>query len=148
VYSKDKSKADSIEQVVQEIKDMTIEMDTRTVLVSHFQKIDEAKKPTMTNFKDSISIAQTADTIIMLWRDKSESQAVNTQYETDFIIAKNRLDVPAMTIRATFDTKLNRYIGSDGCSYGTKNSDIRQDVEVREEAKVKCSQFFDNDNIL
>jgi replicative DNA helicase len=57
---------------MQHIKHLTEKYDTRTILIAHFQKLDESKRPTMTNFKDSISIAQTANTVIMLWRDKKE----------------------------------------------------------------------------
>ena len=141
VHAKDKSKADSIEQTMQAIKEVTIKNDTRTIMVAHFQKIDEAKRPTMTNFKDSISVAQTADTILMLWRDKSCSKEKQTQYETEFIVTKSRLDVPAQTINATFDINTNTYRRqTGGVTFGTPNSEIGQYYQVAEKSKRQAAQ--------
>lgn len=122
IDSKDDSRANAIEHAMQKIKDLTIKYDTRTILVAHFQKIDESKRPTMTNFKDSISIAQTADTIIMLWRDKSQSSEESTQYETEFIVPKNRIDVPAFTAKSYYNPETSKYSDEVSYSIGTKNS--------------------------
>lgn len=127
----DKSKADSIEESMQIIKKLTKKYDARTILIAHFTKIDESKKPTMTNFKDSISIAQTADTVIMLWRDKSIHTEDLDQYHTHFIIPKNRVDEPSVTIEADFDINTNEYKENNVIEKnGTENSyDLQKQVQ-------------------
>jgi len=119
----DKSKADTIEETMHKIKALTKQYDARTILIAHFTKLDESKKPTMTNFKDSISIAQTADTVMMLWRDKSIYTEEIDQYHTHFIIPKNRVDEPSVTIEADFDINTNDYKESTANEHiGTENS--------------------------
>lgn len=116
------SKANKIEEAMQEIKDLTVKKETRTILVAHFKKLDESKRPTMTDFKDSISIAQTADTILLLWRDKSKDSL--SQYETEFICPKNRIDEPSFTSIANFDILTNDYLKETDYSVGTTNSEV------------------------
>ncbi|MHA1911996.1 MAG: DnaB-like helicase C-terminal domain-containing protein [Candidatus Kariarchaeaceae archaeon] len=127
----DRSKADAIEKSMQHIKNLTVQNNARTILIAHFQKVDESKKPTMTNFKDGISIAQTADTILMLWRDKAEGEK-ETQYKTEFICPKNRIDQPAFTAHAVFDISTNEYQKTINLSYGTENSDTANNAPVAE----------------
>jgi len=124
VYSEGRSsRADMLEQAMQEIKRLTIKYNTRTVLVAHFQKLDEAKKPTMSSFKDSISIPQTADTIILLWRDRGDKVDPLKQAETEFIVPKNRIDVAAFVATAQYDIGTNTYMDEVQFSEGTENTD-------------------------
>lgn len=125
------SKADRVELAMQKIKTLAVKYKTRVVLIQHFKKVDESKRPTMTDFKDSISVPQTADTIILLRRDKSEKN-IQTQYETEFIIPKNRIDEPAFTVKATFDISTNDYLKEKTVSYWTKNSDMLQNEELKQ----------------
>lgn len=119
---KEDSKANAIEKAMQRIKELNLQYNTRTILIAHFSKLDETKRPTMTNFKDSISIAQTVDTVIMLWRDKSLSDDPYLQYYTEFIVPKNRIDVPSFTATSFFDIKTNQYVDTVKYSNGTQNS--------------------------
>jgi replicative DNA helicase len=82
----------------------------------------------MTNFKDSISIAQTANTVIMLWRDKKEWDE-SKQYETEFICPKNRIDEPSFTVKAIFDNYTNDYKWVIDSWAWTKNSEY-QNVDI------------------
>jgi replicative DNA helicase len=135
VHEKNVNKADSIEKAMQTIKNLTSRYDTRTVLVAHFLKLDETKRPTQTDFKDSMSIAQTADTTILLWRDKSfdpnksETENAKRQYITEFISPKNRVDEPAITVEAVFDRYTNDYSEDKelvSTRMGTRNAPQRE----------------------
>jgi replicative DNA helicase len=118
----DRSKADSIEESMKAINNLTVNNSTRTLLIAHFQKIDEAKRPTMTNFKDSMSIPQIAKTVIMLWRNRGENATPEQQTITEFICPKNRIDVPTFTSTAEFDYPTNEYKNKKAFMFGTKNT--------------------------
>lgn len=133
--SGDMSKANKVEETMQFIKYLTVKYNTRTILVAHFKKIDESKRPTMTDFKDSISIPQTADTVLMLWRDKSSAEDSAIQYETEFICPKSRIDCPSFTAEATFDIGLNDYVDvRQSVSYGTANTERRENPNIVSDA--------------
>jgi len=131
------SKANLVEEAVKNIKFLTNKYKTRTILVAHFTKLDESKRPTMTDFKDSVSIPQTADTIMLLWRDKSDSDDRQLQYQTEFIIPKSRLGVPSFTTKAEFNPHTLDYNDFKPVSYGTKNSESRQKVSTMSEESIK-----------
>jgi len=137
----DMSKANKVEETMQFIKYLTVKYNTRTILVAHFKKIDESKRPTMTDFKDSISIPQTADTVMMLWRDKSSAEDSSLQYETEFICPKSRIDCPSFTAEATFDIGLNDYVDiKQSVSYGTYNSEKKENPNIINDAMSVFNQ--------
>ena len=141
----DDSKADAIQAAMKKINQLNIKYNSRTMLIAHFQKLDESKRPTMTNFKDSIAIAQTAHTIIMLWRDKSTDVPDEmVQYKTEFIIPKNRIGQPAVTLEAEFDINTNTYKSQACKKMGTMNSDIKQTSKLYNEAKTVFGDSYKN----
>jgi replicative DNA helicase len=136
IHRGDMSKADAIEQGVQGIKELTVKYETRTILIAHFKKLDESQRPTMTDFKDSISIAQTADTILLLWRDKSlKEDNPERQYDTEFISPKNRIDTPSFTAYARYQPNIYDYVEIGTKKFGTDNSEIKQTQRLWDEAK-------------
>lgn len=143
IHRGDMSKADAIEQGVQEIKNITTQKGVPTILISHFKKLDEAQKPTMTDFKDSMSIAQTADTIILLWRDKSHDEDdKGKQYVTHFICPKNRVDMPSFTAYGRYHVALNDYVEEKRYNIGTENSEIAQKGNLWNQSK----EIFSSNN--
>jgi hypothetical protein len=77
------SKADRIEQVMQRIKALTEKHNIAILLLAHYRKL-WGEKPTLDSFKDSISIAQTANVVINMWRDRGEAK--------EFAKARKKLD--------------------------------------------------------
>ncbi|MBU1126721.1 AAA family ATPase [Patescibacteria group bacterium] len=125
-----RSKADCIEESMKTLNNLTVNNRTRTILIAHFQKIDESKRPTMTNFKDSMAIAQVAKTVMMLWRDKSSNATIEERETTEFICPKNRIDVQEFTVKTRFDLWTNEYTEDSVKMYGTENSDLAKDNNI------------------
>ena len=61
------------------------------ILVAHYRKLSPKEKPTLNEFSGSISIAQVANAVIHIWRDKwNDFWNTPDKNKTEFIIDKNR----------------------------------------------------------
>lgn len=102
----DNTKADYVEKMMIRIKKLLIRVSTRAIVVVHYKKLN-GQKPSIDSFKDSVAIPQTANYVINLWRDRSESKERNT--ETKIMIPKARNPNGETTITATFNPETNDF---------------------------------------
>lgn len=76
-----------IKDIMHRINNLARELNITILLVAHYKKIPFGQKPSLNDFSGSISIAQVANGIIHIYRDKSDALEPN---KTEFIIDKNR----------------------------------------------------------
>lgn len=60
--------------ITRELKKLAIEFDLPIILVAHIRKLNHKGIPTLDDLKDSSSIAQDADSVLMVWRDQDDQQ--------------------------------------------------------------------------
>lgn len=111
------NKADRIEEIMQRIKRMAEVYDIAILLIAHYKKLN-GEKPILDSFKDSISIVQTANVVINMWRCrdddqleklKDEFEGREPRYETHFMIPKARSPVGEQTIIMQFNPETFDY---------------------------------------
>ena len=102
----DKDRNDlKIEEVMYKLKDIWRRYNIAIILIAHYKKLWKDAKPNDESFKDSIAIAQVANKVIHLYRDKLEEDWI-----TEVIITKNR-DNPrwTWTLELNYDYDLWTY---------------------------------------
>ena len=88
----DKERNDlKLEDTMYKLKDIWRRFDIAIILIAHYKKLGKDTKPTDESFKDSNAIAQVANKVIHLYRDKLDEFWI-----TEVIITKNR-DNPRWT---------------------------------------------------
>ena len=100
----DKERQDlRIEEMMYKIKNIARKYKITIILIAHFKKVEW--KPSENSFKDSISVAQVPNKVLLLHRDKLEPDSL-----TDLIIVKNR-EKPdwTWTIQMNFDITEMKY---------------------------------------
>lgn len=93
-----------IKDIMHRINALARELNICIIIVAHYKKLAKWEKPTLNDFSGSISIAQVANWIIHLYRNKQDDFQANV---TEFIIDKNRDMGITKTIQWTFN--LNTY---------------------------------------
>ena len=76
-----------IKDIMHRINHLARELNITILLVAHYKKLQSGQKPSLNDFSGSISIAQVANWIVHIYRDKSNEFEPN---KTEFIIDKNR----------------------------------------------------------
>ena len=106
--SKDRNenKADYIEKLMVRMVTLLKRTGARVLLVVHYRKLGD-KKPTLDSFKDSISIAQNANYVINIWRDRT--QKTEKDYTTTFSVSKSRNPNGEGTMEVVFDPITSDY---------------------------------------
>jgi len=106
------SKERIIEDMMKRISKLKDNLSISILLVAHFKKVKESDKPTMSDFKDAMAIAQNSNTVLMLWRDRSMSSNDSDYIErsTTFICPKGRGAMAEFTADAFFDKQIGDYV--------------------------------------
>lgn len=91
------NKADRLEVVMQDIKSLAKKWDVVIVLLVHLKKVQLDRTPDLDDIRGSGSIAQEADTVMIMWR---KTQRVNGEVE--------------ITNEATLSIQANRRTGTTG----------------------------------
>ncbi|MEK7180284.1 MAG: bifunctional DNA primase/polymerase [Patescibacteria group bacterium] len=99
------SKADYIEQIMVRLIALKKKTGARILLIAHYKKLDGGK-PKLDSFKDSAAIPQSADSVVNIWRDRSEGADKN---KTTFIIPKTRNPNGEATFEIEFDPDICDY---------------------------------------
>lgn len=103
----DKDRNDlKIEEVMYKLKDIWRRYNIAIILIAHYKKLWKDTKPNDESFKDSIAIAQVANKVIHIYRDKLAWE----DWITEVIITKNR-DNPRWTwvLELNYDADINAY---------------------------------------
>ena len=103
----DKDRNDlKIEEVMYKLKDIWRRYNIAIILIAHYKKLWKDTKPNDESFKDSIAIAQVANKVIHIYRDKLAWE----EWITEVIITKNR-DNPRWTwvLELNYDADTNTY---------------------------------------
>ena len=103
----DKDRNDlKIEEVMYKLKDIWRRYNIAIILIAHYKKLWKDTKPNDESFKDSIAIAQVANKVIHIYRDKLAWE----DWTTEVIITKNR-DNPRWTwvLELNYDADINAY---------------------------------------
>lgn len=74
-----------IKDIMHRINKLARDLDMCIILVAHYRKLGKWERPSLSDFSGSISIAQVANAIVHIHRDKKEDSDI-----TEFIIDKNR----------------------------------------------------------
>jgi KaiC/GvpD/RAD55 family RecA-like ATPase len=109
------SKERIIEEMMKRISKLKDNLGLSIVLVAHFKKVKESDKPTMSDFKDAMAIAQNSNTVLMLWRDKgmTEESQEYVERSTTFICPKGRGAMTEFTAEVFFDKEIGDYVTRD-----------------------------------
>lgn len=94
-----------IKDIMHRINKLARELEITILLVAHYKKLWKWEKPSLNEFSWSIAIAQVANWIIHLWRDKDSEFPSKTQ----FIIDKNRDMGITKTLEFNFDIETYEY---------------------------------------
>ena len=87
------SQVEKITRITRTLKVMARELEVPVIVLSQLsRKVEERdeKKPIMSDLRDSGSIEQDADIVLMLYRDEYYNKSSPRKGEADFIIGKNR----------------------------------------------------------
>ena len=93
-----------IKDIMHRINHLARELNITIILVAHYKKLQTGQKPSLNDFSGSISIAQVANWIIHIYRNKSDEFEPN---KTEFIVDKNR-DM-GITKTITWNFNINTY---------------------------------------
>lgn len=94
-----------IKDIMHRINSLARELNICIIIVAHYKKLWKWEKPTLSDFSWSISIAQVANWIIHIYRDKWNLDS----NKTEFIIDKNRDMWITKTIEWTFNLSTYEY---------------------------------------
>lgn len=107
------NKNDYIERIVIDMKSVAKETGVAIILVAHYRKLN-GNRPTLDSFKDSMAIAQNANTVINLWRNREQGITDEEKYKTQMIISKTRVIGGEGTINVIFNPSRGEYDLEDG----------------------------------
>lgn len=157
-----------VAEITKELKKLTIELNIPIVLLSQLNRnvtgqLD--KRPTMSDLRDSGSIEQDADIVILLHREyyyhkQKDATATLTKEElaiiediSEIIIAKNR-DGETGTLYMSFSGKLQEFSSLSDVEIETKNEDgsittisLKAD-EVKNTYKEICNKVVNSPNSI
>jgi replicative DNA helicase len=100
------NRVQEISQITRNLKLLAKEFDVPIILLSQLSRSVEArtnKRPLLSDLRESGSIEQDADIVILLYREDYYAQIKNNSSLTEFIIAKHR-NGPIGTARLLFDS--------------------------------------------
>lgn len=89
--------AQEVGVITRELKNLAIRLDIPILLLCHIRKLNHNGLPKLDDLKDSSSIAQDADTVIVTWRSDDDKENENNRYMKIKII-KNRREGYLSTI--------------------------------------------------
>jgi len=95
-----------IKDIMHRINHLARELNITIIIVAHYKKLAQWQKPSLNDFSGSISIAQVANGIIHIYRDKWDEFEPN---KTEFIVDKNRDMWITKTIQWTFNLSTYEY---------------------------------------
>lgn len=95
-----------IKDIMHRINHLARELNITIIIVAHYKKLVPWQKPSLNDFSGSISIAQVANWIIHIYRDKADEFEPN---KTEFIIDKNRDMGITKSIQWTFNLSTYEY---------------------------------------
>lgn len=85
------NRADAIGQVMQELKKLAKKWDVLIFIICHLAKAKMDTEPTMDDLRGSSAIGQTADTVILIWREsRREHKKMITTNNTNISVQANR----------------------------------------------------------
>jgi len=97
----------SIGKIIRELNGIAVEMEIPILLIAHTKKIEVDKMPDINSLKDSSSIAQESDAVLILWRERKKSGSAEsvTDYYDDV------MDDEIYTGRTIVSIEANRRTG-------------------------------------
>lgn len=113
-------KREKVELITRELKLLAMELEVPVVLLSQLnRKVEDRddKRPRIADLRDSGSIEQDADSVVMLYR-KSVYDADANPFDAECIVPKCREGVPG-TAHVRFEGHFSRFLDSD---YGDRNA--------------------------
>ncbi len=105
------SRVNDIAKITREMKNMAKDLDCAVILVSQLNRGSEhsaAKRPTSANLRDSGSIEQDANTVILVHREEVVNENTQDKGIGELIVTKNRSGKTG-TIRAKFIGQFQRF---------------------------------------
>ena len=102
------NKNDYIEQIIVDMKSVAKETGIGIILVAHYRKLN-GNKPTLDSFKDSMAIAQNANTVINIWRNREQGITNDERFKTQMIISKTRVMGGEGIINVKFNPSRGEY---------------------------------------
>lgn len=127
----DSTKSDYVEQVMIRMKRMLDKTGVAAILVVHYKKLD-GFKPKIDSFKDSIAIAQNANYVINLWRDRSLKEGEELwegRYDTKVFVPKSRNPNGEFTVDVVFDPAVNDFKNPQTSYGGTEDSESQSKID-------------------
>lgn len=97
-----------IQRVMQKINEIARKNNIAVIILAHYKKIGN-NKPTNDDFKDSAAISQIANKVIHITRDKELPPNDNGEFETEFVISKNRSPMGTWVITWYFNQSTYEY---------------------------------------
>lgn len=93
VTEKTQNRNDEVGKMTRALKSMAMDLDIPVIALSQLNRSkegnDEYKEPALTSLRDSGSIEQDANIVMMLWKDSRPAESKSSQY-VNFKVAKNR----------------------------------------------------------
>lgn len=105
------NRVQEISYITRDLKIIAKEFDIPIILLSQLSRNVEArinKRPMLSDLRESGSIEQDADVVIMIYREDYYNENQINVPQTEFIVAKHR-NGPIGTARLTFDTKTTTF---------------------------------------
>jgi len=87
------TRKEEIDEIVEKIKKLSEEINIPIILVSELSRnpdIREDKRPTIEDFKDSVSVVKYADVIMFMYRESYYSKKIEGECMTELIVTKNK----------------------------------------------------------
>jgi replicative DNA helicase len=112
------NRVQELSQITRSLKNIAREFNVPIIALSQLSRNVENrvnKKPILSDLRESGSIEQDADLVLMLYRNKSynsKAELERTPDLTDLIIAKQR-NGPTGTIKLKFDEKRTKFLNID-----------------------------------
>jgi replicative DNA helicase len=105
---------EQVSEISRSIKSLARELDIPIVVLSQVGRGSEGVAPTIANLRDSGSVEQDADVVILLHRErKLAPDSEHNYFETDIDIAKNR-NGPTKSVRLAYHDKFTRFNSIQG----------------------------------
>ena len=105
------NRVQEISYITRNLKILAKEFEVPILILSQLSRSVESrvnKRPMLSDLRESGSIEQDADIVIMLYRDDYYNEKNNLNNITEFIIAKHR-NGPVGTARLSFNPKYTRF---------------------------------------
>jgi len=87
------NQANEVGRITRGLKSIAIKHEIPILLISHIRKLNHKNVPNLDDLKDSSSIGQDADTVMMIWRNQFEGEAERVSSNTEknrFVLCKIR----------------------------------------------------------